>query len=138
MADRRIGWVGTGVMGRSMCMHVLKAGYEVAVYTRTRERAADLEAAGAVWCDDPGAVAARSDVVFAIVGYPSDVEQVFLGDGGILVNSVPGTLLIDMTTSEPSLAKRIAAAAAERGCAALDAPVSGGDVGLVEARWRSW
>jgi 3-hydroxyisobutyrate dehydrogenase len=110
-------------------MHILKAGYEVAVYTRTRERAADLEAAGAAWCDSPGAVAARSDVVFAIVGYPSDVEQVFLGDGAILDSSAPGTLLIDMTTSEPSLAKRIAAAAADRGCAALDAPVSGGDVG---------
>jgi 3-hydroxyisobutyrate dehydrogenase len=129
MADRKIGWVGTGVMGRSMCMHLLKAGYEAAVYTRTRERAADLEAAGAVWCDGPGAVAARSDVVFAIVGYPSDVEQVFLGEGGIVANAAPGALLIDMTTSEPSLAKRIAAAAAARGCAALDAPVSGGDVG---------
>ena len=129
MADRKIGWVGTGVMGRSMCLHLLKAGYEAAVYTRTRERAADLEAAGAVWCDGPGAVAARSDVVFAIVGYPSDVEQVFLGEGGIVANAAPGALLIDMTTSEPSLAKRIATAAAARGCAALDAPVSGGDVG---------
>ena len=129
MADKKVGWVGTGVMGRSMCMHLLKAGYETAVYTRSRERAADLEAAGAAWCDGPGAVAARSDVVFAIVGYPSDVEHVFLGDDGIVANASPGALLIDMTTSEPSLAKRIAAAAAERGCAALDAPVSGGDVG---------
>ena len=138
MADRKIGWVGTGVMGRSMCMHLLKAGYEAAVYTRTRERAADLEAAGAVWCDGPRAVAACSDVVFAIVGYPSDVEQVFLGEDGIVANAAPGALLIDMTTSEPSLAKRIAAAAAARGCAALDAPVSGGDVGARGGPWPSW
>ena len=132
MADRRIGWVGTGVMGRSMCMHVLQAGYEVAVYTRSRDKAADLLAAGATWCDDAGAVAARSDVVFAIVGYPNDVQQVFLAPDGIVARAAPGTLLVDMTTSEPSLAQRIAAAAAARDCAALDAPVSGGDVGARE------
>ena len=132
MADRTVGWVGTGVMGRSMCLHVLKAGYDVAVHTRSRDKAADLLAAGAAWCDDAGEVAARSAVVFAIVGYPSDVEQVFLGAGGIVERAASGSLLIDMTTSEPSLAVRIAAAAAERGCAALDAPVSGGDVGARE------
>jgi len=134
VAQTRIGWVGIGVMGRSMCGHLLRAGYPVSVFTRTREKAADLLAAGAAWCDTPAAVARASDVVFAMVGFPSDVEQVFLGKEGILSEAKRGTVVCDMTTSEPSLAIRIHREAALRGVASLDAPVSGGDVGAREAK----
>lgn len=129
MADQKIGWIGTGVMGHSMCEHILKAGYEVAVNNRTRQRAVELEKSGAIWCDEPAEVAARSQIIFSIVGYPSDVEQVFLGNEGLIANASTGSLLVDMTTSQPSLAKRIYSSAKEKGCSALDAPVSGGDVG---------
>jgi 3-hydroxyisobutyrate dehydrogenase len=134
MAQTRIGWVGIGVMGRSMCGHLLRAGYPVSVFTRTREKAADLLAAGAAWCDTPAAVAGGSDVVFTMVGFPSDVEQVFLGKEGILSEAMRGTVACDMTTSEPSLAVRIHREAGLRGVASLDAPVSGGDVGAREAK----
>ncbi len=126
---KRIAWIGTGIMGRSMCLNLIEAGYEVSVYNRTRSKAAELEKLGAVWCDSPAAAAGSAEAVFTIVGYPRDVEEVYFGESGILDACESGTVLIDMTTSEPSLAQRIAAAAAERDLLALDAPVSGGDVG---------
>src|SRR5207302_4213929 len=103
----RVGWIGTGVMGVSMCGHVLAAGYPVTVYSRTRERAEPLLERGATWAGSPAAVAAASDVVFSIVGYPADVRAVILGDEGALEGAAPGSVLVDMTTSEPSLAIEI-------------------------------
>jgi 3-hydroxyisobutyrate dehydrogenase len=129
----RIGWIGTGVMGTSMCGHLLDAGYPATVYTRTRERAAPLLERGAVWADSPRLVAAASDVVFSIVGFPGDVRQVVLGEDGVLAGAAPGTIFVDMTTSEPSLAVEIYEAAKAAGVAAVDAPVSGGDVGARNA-----
>jgi 3-hydroxyisobutyrate dehydrogenase len=129
----RIGWIGTGVMGASMCGHLLKHGYETTVTTRTRQRADELVAAGASWADTPADVAAASDIVFSMVGYPVDVREVVLGEHGALSRSAPGTVLVDMTTSEPALAVEIAAAAAGKGVHALDAPVSGGDIGARNA-----
>jgi len=134
MSFPRIGWIGTGVMGNSMCGHLLGKGYTATVYNRTRDKAGKLLAKGATWADTPQAVAAASDIVFAIVGYPADVRAVFLGPDGALAGSRPGTILVDMTTSEPSLAVEIAKAAAAKGVSAIDAPVSGGDIGAREAR----
>ena len=125
----RIGWIGTGVMGGPMCGHLVAAGYEVTVTTRTKDRAGALLDAGAAWVDNPGEVAAASDVVFTMLGYPEDVRDVVLGERGTLAAARPGTVLVDCSTSEPSLAVEIAALAAERGVGAVDAPVSGGDVG---------
>lgn len=130
----RIGFIGLGIMGRSMAGHLLEAGHPLHVYNRSRDKAGELVARGARWCDSPGEVAAASDMVITMVGYPSDVERIYLEAGGIVERAAPGTLLVDMTTSSPSLARRIAAAAKARGCACLDAPVSGGDVGAREAR----
>ena len=130
----RIGWIGTGVMGTSMCGHLVRAGFAATVFNRTRAKAEPLLAAGAVWADSPRAVAAASDVVFTIVGYPADVRQAILGPDGVLAGCRAGNIIVDMTTSEPSLAVEIAAEAAKRGVAAVDAPVSGGDVGAREAR----
>ena len=129
----RVGWIGTGVMGLSMCGHVLDAGYDVTVHNRTRERARPLLERGATWADTPGAVAASSDVVCSIVGYPGDVREVLLGDDGALGGAAAGSVLVDLTTSEPSLAVEIAEAAAAKGVASVDAPVSGGDVGARNA-----
>ncbi|MDE0370141.1 MAG: NAD(P)-dependent oxidoreductase [bacterium] len=130
MTDKpAIGWVGTGVMGVSMCGHVLDAGYPVTVTTRTKARAANLIARGATWAATPAEVAAASDMSFAIVGFPEDVRQVFLGPDGLLEGASAGDVLVDMTTSEPALAIEIAATCAERGVEAIDAPVSGGDIG---------
>ena len=129
----KIGWIGTGVMGSSMAGHLRAAGYELTVTTRTRARAQQLLDAGAAWADTPAEVAAASDVVFSIVGYPSDVREVILGGEGALSQAKPGTVLVDMTTSEPSLAIEIAEVAGARGVHALDAPVSGGDVGARNA-----
>ncbi len=129
----RIGWVGTGVMGRWMCQHLMTKGYAATVYNRTKERARPLLDAGAAWADTPRTVAERSDVVFAIVGFPKDVREVFLGPEGVLAGSRSGLAVVDMTTSEPSLAREIHAAAKAKGVAALDAPVSGGDVGARNA-----
>ena len=129
-----IGFIGLGVMGRSMAKHILDAGYKMSVFTRTKSSADAIVAAGASWCDSPAQVAALSDVLITIVGYPHDVEAIYLGDGGIVTAAKDQAILIDMTTSSPELAQRIAAAAVKRGCAALDAPVSGGDVGAQEAR----
>ena len=129
-----VGWVGTGVMGRSMCGHLLAAGCVVRVHTRTREKAADLLAKGAGWAATPREAAAGSDVIFTMVGFPSDVEQITLGPDGVLAGAKPGSVVVDMTTSQPSLAVRIHAEAAKKSVAALDAPVSGGDVGAREAK----
>jgi 3-hydroxyisobutyrate dehydrogenase len=125
----RIGWIGTGVMGRWMCQHAMNKGFSATVYNRSRDKARELLDAGAAWADTPKAVAEKSDVVFAIVGFPKDVREVFLGPQGMLAGSKPGTILVDMTTSEPSLAREIYDAAKAKGVASLDAPVSGGDVG---------
>lgn len=132
--EKRIGWIGTGVMGRSMCSHILKGNGTIYVYSRTREKAKELESSGAIWCDNPKMVAEKSDVVFAIVGFPSDVEEVFLGEGGVLSGIRSGSTIVDMTTSEPSLAKRIHAEAEAKGVSSLDAPVSGGDIGAREGK----
>jgi 3-hydroxyisobutyrate dehydrogenase len=130
---KKIGWIGTGVMGKSMCGHLLRAGYPVAVYNRTTEKTRELVERGAVPCSDPADVAGRSDVVFLMVGYPSDVEEVTLGPRGVLRSARRGMILVDMTTSQPSLARRIYEEAGQNGVTALDAPVSGGDVGAREA-----
>ena len=124
-----VGFIGLGIMGQSMAGHLQKAGFSLHVYNRTKSKGDALVAAGATWHDSPGDVAANADVIITIVGYPKDVEDVYLGDNGILNNARPGATFIDMTTSEPSLAVRIADAAAAKGMHALDAPVSGGDVG---------
>ncbi|MGA2642820.1 MAG: NAD(P)-dependent oxidoreductase [Spirochaetia bacterium] len=134
MEETRVGWVGIGVMGKSMCGHLLKSGCPVSLTTRTREKASDLLAAGAVWCASPREVAQRSDMVFCMVGFPSEVEEVYFGADGILSGARAGSLLCDMSTSDPSLAIRIAEAARARRAASLDAPVSGGDLGAREAR----
>ena len=130
----RIGWIGTGVMGSSMCGHLLDAGFETTVFNRTQARAQRLLDRGARWAASPKAVAEDADVIFTIVGYPSDVREVILGPDGVLSGCKAGDVVVDMTTSEPSLAMEIAARAAEKGVSAIDAPVSGGDVGAREAR----
>ena len=125
----RIGWIGTGVMGKSMCGHLITAGFPTTVYSRTKEKAEALLAAGASWVATPADVAGRSDVVFTMVGFPQDVRDVYFSENGVLTGARPGALLVDMTTTEPTLAREIQARAVERGCDAVDAPVSGGDVG---------
>ena len=129
----RIGWVGTGVMGSSMCGHLLAHGFKVTVSTRTREKASALLEAGATWADTPSEVASQSDLVFTMVGYPADVREVILGDEGALRTASPGAVLVDMSTSEPALAVEIADRAQLVGVHSLDAPVSGGDVGARNA-----
>ncbi len=130
----RIGWIGLGVMGASMCGHLVTAGYRTTVFTRTRSRAESLLGRGAQWADSPAEVARQSDVVFSIVGFPRDVREVVLGTEGVLSTLAQGGIVVDMTTSEPSLAVEIDAAAKARGAHAVDAPVSGGDIGAREAR----
>ena len=125
----KIGFIGVGVMGAPMVQKLLKKGHELSVYNRTKEKAAGVVAAGAKWCESAGACAKDQDVVITIVGYPKDVEEVYFAPGGILDSAAPGTVLIDMTTTSPRLSERIYAAAKEKGMTALDAPVSGGDVG---------
>jgi 3-hydroxyisobutyrate dehydrogenase len=131
----RIGWIGTGVMGRWMCSHAIAKGYKATIYNRSKDKP-DVKALldqGAKWADTPKQVAENSDVVCAIVGFPKDVREVFLGAQGALAGSKAGTILVDMTTSEPSLAQEIHAAAKAKGVYSLDAPVSGGDVGAKNA-----
>lgn len=131
----KVGFIGLGIMGTSMARHILEAGYALNISNRSRGRGAEeLVARGAVWHADAGEVAAASDVVVTMVGYPADVKAIYLGAGGIVERARRGALLIDMTTSSPELACRIAAAAQARAVHALDAPVSGGDVGAREAR----
>jgi 3-hydroxyisobutyrate dehydrogenase len=133
-AKTRIGWIGTGVMGRSMCGHLIAAGYQATVFNRTADKAKALVEQGAKLAESPQAVALASDVVFTIVGFPRDVREVTLGPHGTLAGAKPGTVLVDMTTSEPSLAIEIDQAARAKKVHAVDAPVSGGDVGAKEAR----
>jgi 3-hydroxyisobutyrate dehydrogenase len=129
----RVGWIGTGVMGRWMCQHLMDKGYQAVVYNRSKDKARPLLDAGAGWGDTPRAVAEQADVIFAIVGFPRDVREVFLSAEGALAGSKPGNILVDMTTSEPSLAQEIYQVARARQVAAVDAPVSGGDVGAKNA-----
>jgi 3-hydroxyisobutyrate dehydrogenase len=129
----RIGWIGTGVMGLSMCGHVLAKGYPVTVSTRTKSRAQPLLDKGAAWADTPVQVGANSDIVFTIVGFPSDVREVYFGGDGLLPRARAGQIFVDMTTTEPQIAKEIDEAARKKGAAGVDAPVSGGDVGARNA-----
>jgi 3-hydroxyisobutyrate dehydrogenase len=129
-----VGFVGIGVMGKSMASNLMAAGYQMHISSRTREKAEELIGRGAVWHDTAGEVAAVADVVITIVGYPRDVEEVYLGAGGILQNGRKNSIVIDMTTSSPELAARIYAEAGQRGIHSLDAPVSGGDIGARDAR----
>ncbi|GAC1529114.1 MAG: NAD(P)-dependent oxidoreductase [Ramlibacter sp.] len=130
---QRIGFIGLGTMGASMAGHLLAAGHPLAVSNRSKDKAAPLLARGAIWCDTPAEVAGHSDVIITIVGYPADVEQVWRGPHGLIANA-QRALLIDMTTSSPDLARSLAVEAAAAGHMALDAPVSGGDVGAREAK----
>lgn len=126
---KKIGFIGVGIMGKSMVRNLRKAGYEVAIYTRTKAKAEDVIAEGAVWCDTAAECAKGRDVVITIVGYPKDVEEVYFGDNGIIANADPGTYVIDMTTTSPRLAVRIWEEAEKAGLHAVDAPVTGGDIG---------
>lgn len=129
----RIGWIGTGIMGTSMVGHLIKAGFSATVYNRSKEKAAGLLTQGAQWADTPQAVAAASDVIFSIVGFPADVREVLLGKTGALAGAKAGSILVDMTTSEPSLAVEVYEAAKGKGVYSVDAPVSGGDIGAKNA-----
>jgi 3-hydroxyisobutyrate dehydrogenase len=129
----KIGWIGTGIMGASMAGHLQFAGHELFLYNRTRDKARPLIDRGGRWCPTPAAVAAEAEVVFTMVGMPSDVEETYLGPQGILALEPKCRIVVDMTTSEPALAGRIAQAASKKNIASLDAPVSGGDVGARNA-----
>jgi 3-hydroxyisobutyrate dehydrogenase len=133
MSETRIGWIGTGVMGLSMCGHLIAKGYPTTIYSRTKARAQPLLDKGAVWSDTAAAVAERSDIIFTIVGLPSDVREVYQQKGGIIDSARSGAITVDMTTTEPSLAREIYEAAKAKGVSAIDAPVSGGDVGAKNA-----
>ena len=132
-AKPTIGFIGTGVMGRNMAGHLLEAGYTIHVFNRTKAKTAHLVAKGAVWQESPAAVAKASQVIITIIGFPKDVEAVYLGNDGVIANATAGACLIDMTTSRPDLAIRIAEQANSKAISALDAPVSGGDLGAREA-----
>ncbi len=134
MESLTVGWIGTGVMGKSMCGHLVKAGHKVRIFTRTRAKADDLLKAGATWAESPAEAAAGRAFVFSMVGLPSDVEQVYLGKDGIFSAAEPGTIACDMSTSEPSLAITLAEEGAKRSIMVLDAPVSGGDVGARDGK----
>lgn len=125
----KIGWIGTGVMGVSMLKHLMEDGYSALVYNRTKSKAESSIAAGAVWKDSPMEVAAEADVIFTIVGFPQDVEEVYFGEKGILKSARSGSIVVDMTTTRPSLAVKIYEEAHAKGVKSIDAPVSGGDVG---------
>lgn len=128
-----IGWIGTGVMGNAMASHIQKAGYQLNVYNRSKEKTDQLVSNGAVYCETPALVAEKSDIIFTIVGYPADVEEVYFSEKGIFAGIKEGKIIVDMTTSEPRLAKKIYDKAKSIGVKALDAPVSGGDVGAKNA-----
>lgn len=129
----QIGFIGTGVMGTGIVLNLLKAGQSVVVYNRTPAHAQTVLAAGATWADNPAAVAAQTDLVMTMVGYPSDVEEVYTGDQGIFAGIRPQSIVVDMTTSTPALAVKLTALAHDQNVQALDAPVSGGDVGAKNA-----
>jgi len=130
----KIGWIGTGVMGASMAGHLQKAGHDMAVFTRSKKKAQALLDNGATWYDSPAEVASSSEIVFSIVGHPEDVQDIFLGSRGILHENETCKIVVDMTTSQPSLARTLYEEAAKLGIESLDAPVSGGDVGAKEAK----
>ena len=125
----KIGFIGIGVMGASVVKHLLNAGKEVTIYTRTKSKAEPLLALGAKWANSPAEASKNQQVIFTMVGYPSDVREVYEGEQGILAAANEGTIVVDMTTSEPMLAKEIYDKAKEKNIASLDAPVSGGDIG---------
>lgn len=129
MTKKKIGFIGTGVMGTSIVKHLLKAGYEVQIYNRTKSKASELMELGAEWQNTPAEVTKNAEVIFTIVGYPSDVEEVYYGENGIFQAASNQNILIDMTTSTPTLANKIYQTGKEKGIAVLDAPVSGGDLG---------
>jgi len=129
----KIGWIGTGVMGVSMCMHIMENGFSTTVYNRTRNKAEPLIEKGAVWASSPGEVASSSDIVFTMLGFPADVREVYMGKNGIFSEAKKSSFLVDMTTTSPSLAVEIYSSAKEKGIYAIDAPVSGGDVGARSA-----
>lgn len=131
---KKIGWIGTGVMGESMCSHIMKLGYTTYVHNRTKNKTTSLMSNGAIWCDTPKEVTEKADIIFTIVGYPVDVENVYFSENGILSAAQPGKIFIDMTTTKPSLAQKISTEAKKHACKSIDAPVSGGDVGAREAR----
>ncbi|WP_214269854.1 NAD(P)-dependent oxidoreductase [Mammaliicoccus lentus] len=133
MSSKTIGFVGTGVMGKSMAGHLIDKGYEVNVYNRTKSKADDLVEKGATWCDTIATLSEKSDVIISIVGYPKDVESIYLSQDGILNHAKENSIVIDMTTSSPALAHDIYEKAKERNIKSLDAPVSGGDVGAKNA-----
>ena len=128
-----IGFIGIGIMGNSMAGHLLSAGYKINVYNRTKSKTEAIVANGATWYDTPGEVAAHSDLIITMVGFPSDVEEIYFGPQGI-IDSAKNAILIDMTTSSPSLARKIAEQALKKGLFSLDAPVSGGDIGARDAK----
>ena len=129
MQNLHIGFIGIGVMGESMARNLLKAGYPVSVFSRTKSKCESLLLEGAIWRETPRLIAQESDIIITMVGYPSDVEELYLGSGGLINQAKPGTYLIDMTTSAPTLAKKLYATGKEKGLRVLDAPVSGGDIG---------
>ena len=128
-SETKIGWIGTGVMGGSMCQHIIDRGYETVIFNRTREKARKLLDAGASWADSPGEIAQKADIIFTIVGFPSDVREVYFGDSGIINGIKTPKILVDMTTTKPSLALEIYNAAKFKETSLIDAPVSGGDIG---------
>ena len=125
----RIGFIGVGVMGKSMVRNLMKGGYEVSIYSRTKGKTLDVIAEGAIWCDSVAECVADKDVIITIVGFPKDVEEVYFGPKGVIANVKPGTYLIDMTTTSPKLSLQIYKQAKKKNVFALDAPVSGGDTG---------
>lgn len=131
--ESQIAFIGTGVMGTSMAGHLLKAGAKISVYNRTKEKTKTLIDSGAVWADTPAAAVKGASVVFTMVGYPADVEEIYLGKNGIINAASAGTILVDFTTSDPELSVRIAEEAVSKGLFSLDAPVSGGDLGARNA-----
>lgn len=126
---KNIGFIGVGIMGKGMVRNLMKHGFSVSIYARNKSKAGDLIAEGAAFCDSIGACAAGRDAVITIVGFPQDVEQVYMGEGGLFETASPGTILIDMTTSSPKLAQTLYKEASSRGLRMLDAPVTGGDTG---------
>lgn len=130
----KLGWIGTGVMGKSMCGHLMKAGFEMTIYNRSQSKTQELVGLGAKLAETPAEVAQLSDVVFVMVGFPHDVRQVIMGEGGVLTTLRSQGIVVDMTTSSPQLAQEVYQAAKAKHCHCLDAPVSGGDIGAKEAR----
>lgn len=133
MKNKKIGWIGTGIMGNPMAKHLVNAGYKLNVYNRTKQKAEELIGMGATWCDTPADIAAGSEVIITMIGFPKDVEECYFGDQGIFKQIKKGTILIDMTTTKPSLAVKISEEADAVGAEFIDAPVSGGQVGALNA-----